>query len=81
MPLIRMRTTLAGPKYNCFAGKVVNVDNAFAETLIKKGYAEPVETASQPEIETATIGPEGNEAIRTRPPEPKNKRKRSVKKS
>lgn len=39
---ITMKTTIAGPTVNAYAGKTIEVENKkFANDLIKKGYAEP----------------------------------------
>lgn len=64
--LIRMRTNLGGPEYNIPAGKIGNVDTAFAKDLIAKGYAEAVDS-SRAETETAEAPPVSEKAVKPQP--------------
>jgi len=63
MPQIRMKTTIAGPKYNCHAGNVINVDIKTARLLINGGYAEYLK--QEEKVESAMVEPKENATRKT----------------
>lgn len=68
--LIKAISIIAGPGLVATSGQVVDVDDAMAVDLIKRGFAVPVKNAVT--VETATIEPQENAA---QPPKRRGKAK------
>jgi len=59
---IRMMTGIAGPNWSASPGVEIEIQDHEATRLIAAGYARPVG------LEVATVAPQENAALRTRPP-------------
>lgn len=69
---VLMRKTMAGPKYNCAAGAMIDVDTETAKRLIDAGAAEAVKSKTAP-MENATVDETENAAQQTAKPRGRGK--------